>query len=146
MISQLFHIAHALTQRVCPVRNFDSKRILDIRFIKDRKNRTLYRAGEFVTMTRLDVTIGITSYFSNHLSKVIPRAYDFIRVVIYSGISLKLTILNNIKDSYCQIICISWCSNLIEDYFQLRFGCCQIQHGFHEVLTEFAIRPCCAED
>ena len=97
-------------------------------------------------MARLDVTICIARDFCNHLCEVKPGTNALIRVVIYSRITIKLAVLNNVKDGCCQIVCVSRCSNLIKDYLQLWFCGSEIKHGLDEVLTELTIEPCSTED
>ena len=44
-------------------------------------------------------------------------------------------------NGFCQVVCIGRSTCLVEHHFQLRFVSRQVQHGFHEIFTEFRIQP-----
>ena len=88
MLFDGFHVAHADFQRVCPIGNFHAECLFDLRLVKHRIRRTFHRTGEFIAVTRLNVTSSITCKFGYFLCEVEPRAYALVAEVIYAFLAV----------------------------------------------------------
>ena len=77
-----FDIINANLKAIYPIRNSDTKGFLKGLFIEYTIRRTLNRGRIFRTVTRLNITIGMTRNLSNHLGKIVPTSYAFIGIVI----------------------------------------------------------------
>ena len=110
LLTILLKISNTLLQRIHPIRNLNTKGLLDGSLIQYRISRTSYRRRILRAITWLDITFRMTGDSCNHLSEIIPGADTLVWEMIYSNIFIfalgSLYLIKYGDDGISQIKCV----------------------------------------
>ena len=130
-------ILHTTRQRVTPMRDVDSERLLDFCLVKNRIMRT-HSLRRIIDGTARNNVTKMAQTIAYRLGKVVPRTDALVCEVIYSYLVNHL-IINDIIYQFSQIHCICRSAHLIGHDLQGRMLSRLVRHSQEEVAAVAAI-------
>ena len=134
---------HALREALFPMRDFDTEGFLDFCLVQHAVGWSVSRCGIFSGVQRLDVAGGDASNAVNGFGEVVPARDSLVGKVVDARHD---ALVDDGHDGQSQVVGVSGCAYLVEDYAQLLFLLTQSQHRLNEVVAESRVEPSRADD
>ena len=102
---------------------------LDFRLVEYRVGRADNARGKFAAVAGGNTTSDIAGYSGYGASKIVPRAYTFVAVMVYA-LGIEMTSVDDVPNDTGKVAGIGRCADLVEYDIERRFPGGKGEHGF----------------